>query len=730
MILNRKLLLVLSGIALGSDFVYLIARHALTASPAGADAVHTILLLIGFSALGGYITRVQSKAEQSPVQLIGKAVISAAALVISIGLIRMSSVTNFVPSDQNLLPDGVATLIVSAITGMAAGGMALLLFSIFSELIFLKRRRATRRNYIALLSLLALYVILYTMLWLQGRPHGVALVPIAILLVPVMIVNAFRFSWILVLTRKEKLVNLLLCFFGAIFFILLAVDSAVFTGWPNADDTYKSLLNAYHPSVDALFSLMALFGALYMGTGFTSTLLHLPTAKEFDRKKAEISSLQNMSRLVTEVFDLGDLLSTTTHLAMEITEGDGAWIELLSRPTSTADPEGEAAARGSFPVRTSLRSITDEQLASWQVSGGGALSSLVRESGKPVIIQDMQRDRRLLFPSVSSQSGSLAVLPLQSHGGLAGVLGVHKRRPYEFDKDVMHVLAAFADLVSIALENSRLIAESLTRERFKQEMQVARLMQHSLLPSLLPISSTYDIAAESLPAYEVGGDYFDAMRLDDRHLGITIGDVSGKGVSAALYMAQVKGIFQSVSGEGTSTRELLSRMNATLCKTLDRRSFISLLYAVLDIETGHLRFSRAGHCPLLYISGASSRFLRPDGMGLGLDHSEKFAASIEEEEIALRNGDLIILFTDGVTEARNEDGEEFQYERLAHVAETHAGKAPQELIRAIMRSVQEFTRESEALDDMTLLVLKWNGPDADSNEAQEILLHQEERHHE
>jgi serine phosphatase RsbU (regulator of sigma subunit) len=255
-------------------------------------------------------------------------------------------------------------------------------------------------------------------------------------------------------------------------------------------------------------------------------------------------------------------------------------------------------------------------------------------------------------------------------------------------------------------------------------------MQHSLLPSLLPLSSTYDIAAESLPAYEVGGDYFDAMRLDDRHLGITIGDVSGKGVSAALYMAQVKGIFQSVSGEGTSTRELLARMNATLCKTLDRRSFISLLYAVLDIETGHLRFSRAGHCPLLYISGASSHFLRPDGMGLGLDHTDKFAASIEEEEIALRSGDLIILFTDGVTEARNEDGEEFQYERLARVAEMHAGEAPQDLIRAIIRSVQEFTRESEALDDMTLLALKWNGPDAGGNAAQEILLYQEERHHE
>jgi serine phosphatase RsbU (regulator of sigma subunit) len=117
-------------------------------------------------------------------------------------------------------------------------------------------------------------------------------------------------------------------------------------------------------------------------------------------------------------------------------------------------------------------------------------------------------------------------------------------------------------------------------------------------------------------------------------------------------------------------------------------------------------------------------------MGLGLDHTDKFAASIEEEEIALRSGDLIILFTDGVTEARNEDGEEFQYERLARVAEMHAGEAPQDLIRAIIRSVQEFTRESEALDDMTLLALKWNGPDAGGNAAQEILLYQEERHHE
>ena len=701
----------------------------MTSAPAGGDLFHTLLLVLGFAAFGAWVMRVQHHAEQNPVQLVGKSVIAATALIIGIGVLRMSSIARFVPAGESFAPEGITTVILCAFLGIIAGATAMLLFSIHTELIFVKRRRATRRNYLTLLFLNAAYIALYAIFWMEGHPHAVPLAIVAFLLVPAMVVNAFRFSWILVLTRKEKLANLVLCFFGAVFFIILSVDSAVFSGWPSGDDTFKMVLNAFHPAVDALFSTVCLFGAISMSVGFTSTLLHLPTAKEFDRKKAEISSLHNMSRLVTEVFDIDELLSTTTHLAMEITEGDGAWIELPSRSAQRPEEAGDAFAVP-FPEKRSLRGITEERLGRYRQSGGAPLIGLVAETGKAVNIQDVQRDRRLATSTDTPESGSLALLPLRSHGGMVGLLGVYKKTPYEFDKDVMHVLSAFADLVSIALENSRLIAESLTRERFKQELLVARQMQRSLLPSLLPLSATYDIAAESIPAYEVGGDYFDAMRVDGRHLGITIGDVSGKGVSAALYMAQVKGIFQSVTGESTSTRDLLARMNATLCKTMDRKSFISLLYAVLDIETGILRFSRAGHCPLLYISAGSSQYLRPDGMGLGLDPTDRFAASIDEEEIRMRSGDLVILFTDGVTEARDAGGEEYQYDRLARVAEAHADQSPGAVIRAIARSVQEFTQGGEAIDDMTLLALRWNGSGETGEGDTETLLDQEEHQHE
>ncbi|MBI5646988.1 MAG: SpoIIE family protein phosphatase [Ignavibacteriae bacterium] len=714
MTLNRRLLFLLSGVTFAADFVYMIARQALVRSSAGGDLFHGLLLLAGAGTFAVAWTRRQRDGEPNPVQMIGSTVITATVLLVTLGLFRIGSMISFENMDGRLVPDGITSVIVTLIMGIASGIASILLLFTFTELIFIKRRRNTRRNYLVMLGFFAAYALVFSILSIRQEEGGATYIFVSFGLVLMMVVNSFRFSWILVLTRREKLANLGLSFFGFVFFIILAVDASVFDLSAADSDVYKSALAYFHPVMDAFFSTTMLFGAIYMGLGFASTLMHLPTAKEFDRKKAEISSFQNMSRLVTEVFDLDDLLSTSTQLALDITEGGSAWIELFpaevyrDTPERPADREA-ALERTPLPTTVSLRNMSEEQRNALRLSDGRPLHALVLETGKGVTIHDLQRDRRIDHTGAAVPAGTLALLPLHAYGGIVGLLAIHKKTAYEFDKDLLQGASAFADLVSVALENSRLIAESLSRERFKQELLLARQMQRSLLPSLLPIAETYDVYAESIPAFEVGGDYYDMVALDERQLGITIGDVSGKGVSAALYMAQVKGIFQSMSGDMTSTRALLRRMNDTLCRTMDRKSFISLLYAVLDIQSGSVRFSRAGHCPLLYISGGSSRYLRPNGMGLGLDPTERFADSIEEEGLVLAPGDVIVLFTDGVTEARDKNGEEFHFERLADIAEKHAGESARSIGEAIIDAVRRFTGNGEALDDLTLLVLRWNG---------------------
>jgi serine phosphatase RsbU (regulator of sigma subunit) len=286
-------------------------------------------------------------------------------------------------------------------------------------------------------------------------------------------------------------------------------------------------------------------------------------------------------------------------------------------------------------------------------------------------------------------------------------LCVTKRNPYEFDRDVITILYAFADMVSVAMENSRLIRESIVKERMEQELLVAQQMQQSLLPQSLPSSPRYDIAARSIPAYEVGGDYYDVQDVGPSKLGMVVGDVSGKGVSAALYMAQLKGMFQTYSAGVSDTGDLLRRLNETLCRSMDRRSFISLLYAMLDTEQGELRFARAGHCPLLCVHDGEARFLQPSGIALGLDAGERFAEALQEERLPLHAGDIVVLYTDGITEARNAEDEQFETERLANVVLSNVSASAGDILDAVLRAVHDFSGRSTADDDMTILVVRW-----------------------
>ena len=355
--------------------------------------------------------------------------------------------------------------------------------------------------------------------------------------------------------------------------------------------------------------------------------------------------------------------------------------------------------------------ITAGEIGRLRGSDGKPLRELVLEAAHPVLVQDFVADRRL-DPSTRTMKGigAMVLVPLSSHGEITGLLCVTRKEAYGFDKDAVNVLSAFADMVSVAIENSTLIRESIVTERMEQELLVAQQMQQSLLPQQLPAAPRYDIAARSIPAYEVGGDYYDVLSLDERRLGFVVGDVSGKGVSAALYMAQVKGIFQSLSRDGdASTRDILVRMNTPLCESMERKSFISLLYAVLDIESGTLSFSRAGHCPLLHVRAGKARYLQPEGMALGLDAGRRFAESLREERLTLEPDDVVVLYTDGVTEARNAAEEEFASERLAETVADAASRGAHAILDEMLQGVSRHSARAVADDDITVLVLHWRG---------------------
>jgi sigma-B regulation protein RsbU (phosphoserine phosphatase) len=226
--------------------------------------------------------------------------------------------------------------------------------------------------------------------------------------------------------------------------------------------------------------------------------------------------------------------------------------------------------------------------------------------------------------------------------------------------------------------------------------------------------SGLSVAALCVPAREVGGDYYDFFLLDPHRLGVLIADVSGKGTSAALYMAELKGLMLSLSQIHSSPRDLLIAANRIIAPHLDARSFITVTYAIVDLRSRTMTYARAGHTPLIYLPAehagvaGHARILAPSGMvlGLKLDHGEMFERLLEEATIPLASGDLFVFFTDGITEAMTRLDDLFGEQRLGQLVEDHADMPADELRERVFREVTAFVAGAPQHDDMTLILMR------------------------
>jgi serine phosphatase RsbU (regulator of sigma subunit) len=258
-----------------------------------------------------------------------------------------------------------------------------------------------------------------------------------------------------------------------------------------------------------------------------------------------------------------------------------------------------------------------------------------------------------------------------------------------------------------------LLRQAREKKRLEEELRIAHEIQMSLLPQGPLHMPGLSVTALCVPAREVGGDYYDFLPLDDHRVGVLIADVSGKGTSAALYMAELKGLMLSLSEIHSSPRELLIAANRIIAHHLDARSFITMTYAVVDLRKRIMTYARAGHTPLIYVPGAGVgardvRILVPDGMvvGLKLDNGEMFDRLLQEETIALRPGDLYLFFTDGISEAMNVHDDCFGESRLGELVQAHAHLPSTELRERVLREIAAFVGDAPQHDDMTMILLK------------------------
>jgi len=266
-----------------------------------------------------------------------------------------------------------------------------------------------------------------------------------------------------------------------------------------------------------------------------------------------------------------------------------------------------------------------------------------------------------------------------------------------------------------------LLAEQDEKRRLEQELRIARDIQMSLLPQGTLKAPGISVAAFCAPAREVGGDYYDFLPLADGRVGLLIADVSGKGTSAALYMAELKGLMLSLSRSFGSPRALLIEANRIISQHLDSRSFITMTYAVVDSAAGLVTCARAGHTPFIRIAAGpgarrTAEVLAPDGMvmGLNLDGGVRFERSLEELTLPVGAGDLLFFYTDGVSEAMDKAGDCFGDQRLIACLEAVADRSPEAIRDALLEEISTFVQEEPQHDDITMVILRFEGRDSDA----------------
>jgi sigma-B regulation protein RsbU (phosphoserine phosphatase) len=323
---------------------------------------------------------------------------------------------------------------------------------------------------------------------------------------------------------------------------------------------------------------------------------------------------------------------------------------------------------------------------------------------KPLSIQNPKTDPRFRGLKLDDSIHSLLCVPLLVKSELKGVLTLCNKKDHEgFTVEDQRLLAIIAAQSAQIIETARLYEEEKALSTVREELRLAFDIQIGLLPKSCPDVPGYQIAGASEPAQLVGGDYFDFIKIDDGRLAITLGDVSGKGLPAALLMSNLQATIRGMSLWGASPMECLWRSNKLMFQSTDPHKFATLFYGILDTNNHRLSYSSAGHdLPFFLSSGKNPVRLTAGGLVLSCLEDSAY----EEDDVALVPGDLLVIFSDGITEARSEDDEEFGEERLGVLLSENSGLTPAELIEKITKTVKEFAGSLPQMDDMTLVIVK------------------------
>jgi len=411
-----------------------------------------------------------------------------------------------------------------------------------------------------------------------------------------------------------------------------------------------------------------------------------------DRRIREIESLQALSATIGSMIDKEELIRKTTELSLTIVGADFSWIEMK-------DGENYILAGASGLTLDTIRKIPDSVLCN--------IRNEVNQNEGVLLINDLIKHKMTRgIRAWEKKAGSLMSARIQFKDKNMGILFAMKGAKFGFAEDNRGLFKAFAEQIAVALENVNLVQVTIDQEIYKEELRMAHDAQMRLLPVKMPDISGVDLDAFCMTANEIGGDFYDFIEVNEDRVDIVICDVAGKGASAAFNMAELKGVIQALAPHFTSPKKILGEVNTFIRKQFRPNMFATMIYGIYIPSKKEINLVRAGHSPAALLRKKKVIWSETRGIGLGLAADDIFQKSLEQKVIKLKKEDILVLYTDGLVEARNLKYEDYGEERLEQTLIELHGFGADEILSKLYKHLKMFTKEVSRHDDVTVVVLR------------------------
>lgn len=647
----------------------------------GRFVLHKVFLSVFFLFVFLYY-RIKNVSVQTQnfSELIWQGFITGALMLFALLLTKQINLSN---SDSPLVQDHFYINLVYNVNMIFIIVFIAKIFYVFKRMILYQRSRNLNKSW-AIYEYLMLGCIILNLFFKDGLHDNYFAYALMVGVSIYGLVLSLNMRWVAYLNFRQKWHNLLL-----IFLILLITISLAQYIHSSRYDMDSEIINDLAESIFIINCF--LFICFYCTSSILVIIFNFPTSSVFEQKMGEVFNFRKLSQTIQRIDEEDQIYDVLLETCASTSMADSAWLEIVDRKEEYAAFLNRNIDKYDVFELKKIAKRNDLQFKE-----------------EPVYIKNLTKLKSADY-IVDTPFVSLMVTPLYSHGKNIGLLGLVKNVHDGFNREIVDIVKSFVGQASISIENSRLVADTVEHERYKEEIKIAKSVQRNLIPESLVFNSHFQISSFTESADEIGGDYYDSFKLDENRTAIVIADVSGHGTTAAFHMAQLKGVLQSLMLLDLPIEEMLGYANKALGFCLKKKTFITLSFYLIDTKNKTFSVARAGHCPTLYYDSEKDEFsyLKNKGLGLGILRDDEFHKYIDIYTKEYNIGDILYIYTDGIVEAKNSFGEELGYERLKNILDDCVSMDTNSMIHKTIEELYGFCGNERLEDDYTCLAIKF-----------------------